>query len=122
MKNNYQKEVVAKWGDTEEYLEHTEKNHTEEKLNESELTFREILNEFALCKKEGIKVVSPRVQQLVQRLHKHINDNHFTCSKKVFLAIADMYTSDERFQEFIDQSGDQTAIYIQLAVIVYCKE
>ena len=124
MKKEYKEEVENRWGNTEEYKENSEKmeEYSEEDLNLINAELRQIFADFALCRKNGDKVTSPKVQSLVEKLHNHISKYHFKCSKKVFLAIGDMYVYDERFQEFIDKSGENTAIYISLAIEVYCKE
>ena len=115
MQEKYKKEVIERWGETEEYKEFSQK-----KININDLPnlIMEIFKEFGSLKhldpSDGI------VQDKVRKWHEFINKNLYTCSKTVLKSLAEMYVNDTRFKENIDSfGGSGTAIFVKKAIDYY---
>ena len=114
MKNNYEKEVCERYGNTEAYREHTEKtkNYTKEKWAEANEGLLAIFAEFAELKRSGVVAESSEAQALVKKLQAHITENYYTCTDDILTGLGKMYVSDKRFKKNIDKYGNGTAEFV----------
>ena len=123
MKQSYEAEARERWGNTQAYVEHTEKikGYTLDKWKEANDGLMNIFAEFAALKNSGFEANSEEVQALVVKLQKNISDNYYTCTDEILSGLGQMYVSDERFKKNIDKYGDGTADYASRAIAVYCE-
>ena len=118
MEQSYEAEARERWGNTQAYVEHTEKikGYTLDKWKEANDGLMNIFAEFAALKNSGFEANSEEVQALVVKLQKHISDNYYTCTDEILSGLGQMYVSDERFKKNIDKYGDGTADYASRAI------
>ena len=115
MQEKYKKEVIERWGETEEYNEYSKK-----KINADELPklIMEIFQEFGSLK--HLDPSSGIVQNKVREWHEFINKNLYTCSKPVLKSLAEIYVNDLRFKSNIDSyGGTGTADFVKKAIGFY---
>ena len=103
--DKYANEAKQRWGHTDAYKEF------EQKHSESEEKEDEMMQIFAEIGK--IKHLSPecaQAQDLIKKLQNFITDNYYTCTDEILKGLGQMYISDERFKNNIDNaSGIGTA-------------
>lgn len=123
MKESYEAEARERWGNTQAYVEHTEKTkgYTPDKWKEANDGLMNIFAEFAALKNGGFEANSEEVQALVVKLQKHITDNYYTCTDEILSGLGKMYVSDEGFKKNIDKYGDGTADFVSRAIAAYCE-
>ena len=63
---------------------------------------------------------SIETQNLVKELKNYITKELYLCTNEILLQLGNMYVSDERFKNNIDQFGSGTAEYIRQAIEIYC--
>ena len=122
--NNYNSEVVNKWGHTNIYKEYSNKtkNYSSSKWDEVNNGLNHIFIEFAECLKNNLSFDSTYVKNLVIKLQNYITNNYYTCTNELLKNLGEMYISDERFTNNIDKYGKGTAEFIHLAIKNYCKK
>ena len=120
----YNSEAKEKWGNSEAYIEHTErtKNYSKDKWNQLAEEMNSIFIEFSKCIKNGLNPDSNEVQHLVETLQNHITQNYYNCTNEILLGLGQMYVADERFKGNIDKSGEGTAAFVKAAIEVYCSK
>ena len=123
MNNNYNKEVVERWGNTKEYKEYSYKikKYSQEELKEIAEGLNLIINKFSLNMKVNEQIDSSTTIQLVEELKKYITQYYYNCTNEILFSLGQMYVSDERFRNNIDKNGIGTANYIKEAIEYYCK-
>ena len=123
MKQSYEAEARERWGNTQAYVEHTEKTkgYTSDKWNEANEGLINIFAEFAALKNSGFEANSEEVQALVVKLQKHITDYYYTCTDEILSGLGQMYVDDERFKKNIDKYGDGTADFVSRAIAAYSE-
>ncbi|MBR4083581.1 MAG: MerR family transcriptional regulator [Lachnospiraceae bacterium] len=121
-REQYEKEVKERWGETNAYKEHQEKtkSYSKEKWQDINNGLDKILEEFALCKADGARYDSEETRALVQKLQSHITENYYTCTDEILAGLGKMYVADERFRKNIDKHGEGTAAFISEAIERYC--
>ena len=63
---------------------------------------------------------SDAAQGLVRKWQEFFTENYYTCTKEILQGLGEMYVSDERFRQNIDQKGDGTAAFMAEAIRIYC--
>ena len=122
--NDYSKESIDRWGNTDAYREHEQKtkNYTKEKWAEANDGLMAIFAEFAACKESGASADSTETQALVAKLQMYITENYYTCTNEILYGLGQMYVADERFKKNIDKYGEGTAEFASEAIAVYCRK
>ena len=122
--NDYSKESIDRWGNTDAYREHEQKikNYTKEKWAEANDGLMAIFAEFAACKDSGVSADSAEAQALVAKLQAHITANYYTCTDEILAGLGKMYVADERFKQNIDKFGDGTAEFAAEGIRIYVKK
>ncbi len=110
----YCEEAKERWGKTEAYRQYEEKtvNYTKERLNDLTGEMDGIMEEFAICMRNGESPDSAAAQGLVKKLQSFITENYYLCTNEVLSGLGQMYVADERFKNHIDKHGNGTAAYI----------
>ena len=120
----YKAEVQERWGQTDAYKEHAEKtkNYGKDKWSSLVADMDVILDEFALCMKNGFAPGAEEPQSLVKKLQNHITENYYTCTTEILSGLGQMYVADERFKNNIDKHADGTAEFISEAISIYSQK
>ena len=120
---NYEKEVRARYGNTDAYRDHEQKtkNYTKEKWAEANDGLMAIFAEFAACKDSGMSADSHDAQSLVAKLQTHITANYYTCTDEILAGLGKMYVADERFKKNIDKYGEGTAKFVAEGIRIYVE-
>ena len=121
--NNYNDEVVEKWGQTIAYQDFSKKtkDYSSEKFAEVGLKLETIFQDFAICMQKGYMVDNPQTQEAVMKLKNHISYHFYTCTNEILSSLSEMYIADERFKHNIDKHGLGTANYVYEAIQYYCQ-
>ncbi|MBO5870137.1 MAG: TipAS antibiotic-recognition domain-containing protein [Clostridia bacterium] len=122
--NNYSNEAKERWGNTDAYVEYTEKtkNYTKEKWDEANNGLLSVFAEFSTLKNNGITPDSAESIALLKKLQSHITENYYTCTDEILFGLGKMYVSDERFKQNIDKFGVGTAEFVSNAIDNYVKD
>ena len=122
-KKKYSAEVKEHWGNTDAYKESTKKHssYSKERYAEINAVGNGIMNEFALCMKNGVSYDSVNAQALVKKWQDFITEYHYNCTKEILAGLGIMYVTDERFRETIDAFGTGNAEFMSKAIEVYCR-
>ena len=122
MNNKYQEEVKTKWENTKTYQEYNRKtkNYTKEKWEEINIGLNNIFKQFFILMKNNKQTDSIETQNLVKELKHYITKELYLCTNEILFQLGNMYVSDERFKNNIDQFGSGTAEYIKQAIEIYC--
>ena len=121
--NDYSKESIDRWGNTDAYREHEQKtkHYTKEKWAEANDGLMAIFAEFAACKESGVSADSNEAQAIVAKLQAHITANYYTCTNEILAGLGKMYVADERFKKNIDKYGEETAEFVSDSISMYTK-
>ena len=122
--NDYSKESIDRWGNTDAYREHEQKikNYTKEKWAEANNGLMAIFAELAACKDSGVSADSEEAQALVSKLQAHITAKYYTCTDEILAGLGKMYVADERFKKNIDKYGDGTAEFAADGIRIYVEK
>lgn len=118
----YTAQAKSEWGDTDAYKEYEQKsnNQTDEtkmKINEKLMM---IFVEFGNYR--CLNADCEKVQNTVEKLHRFINENYYTCTLPMLNNLGQMYVEDIRFKENIDKYGGVgTAEFANKAISIYCN-
>lgn len=114
VKEQYAREAAERWGNTEAFLESRDKHarYTPEQKAQISAEMEEIFRAFgALGDPE-----SPEARALVKRWQAHITRWHYNCTDSILACLGQMYVSDPRFREKLDQYGPGTAEKMSRAI------
>ena len=119
--NDYSKESLERWCNTETYREHEQKtkNYTKEKWAEANDGMMAIFAEFAACKDSGVSADSVEAQALAAKLQAYITANYYTCTDEILAGLGKMYIADERFKKNIDKYGEGTVQFASEAIAIF---
>lgn len=116
----FQAEVKERWGSTQAYAEFEEKK---DKVNYQAVSqeMAAIFAQFGALKDLGAD--HEKVQAQVKILQDYITEHFYTCTNDIFAGLGQMYMSDQRFRETIDQmAGPGTAAFTSQAIAIYCQD
>lgn len=118
----YSEEAKKKWGNTAAFSEY-EKNVAEKTRGEQQTANDMLMLSFArLGKMKHLNPASDQVQQAVKELQDFITENYYTCTPQILACLGEMYVSDERFKQSIDNAGGEgTAEFVSSAIEAYCR-
>lgn len=121
--SNYDKEIKARFGDTDAYKEYEikTKQYSPDKLLKASQGLDAVFKRFAECKNGGKSADSDTAQSLVKALQEYISENFYTCTNKILAGLGQMYLCDERFKQNIDSHGEGTAEFVSQAIKRYCE-
>lgn len=115
--DQYKEEAKARWGTTKAYQE----SKTRKVNDDAPQQMMEIFRRFG--KVRHLPPESNEVQALAAELQQHITDNYYTCTKEIFSGLGELYVSDERFQQNIDNAaGEGTADFVSRAIAIFCQK
>ncbi|MDT9564761.1 MerR family transcriptional regulator [Streptococcus mutans] len=115
----FQAEAKKKWGKTAAFQEFDARTNQRE-FSQISSEMSHIMANFGHLKE--LSADNDKVQQQVEVLKNYISDHFYDCTKDILAGLEKMYTEDNRFSQFIDQSGGQgTAAFVAEAIAVYCR-
>ncbi|MGT2906733.1 MerR family transcriptional regulator [Streptococcus dentiloxodontae] len=115
----FEAEAKKKWGNTAAYQEFAART-SQQDFAQISSKMSEIMSAFGQLK--DLSADDSKVQQQVEVLKDYISQNFYDCTKEVLAGLGQMYAADNRFSQFIDQSGGQgTANFVAQAIAVYCQ-
>lgn len=120
---NYDIEVKQRFGNTDAYKEHSKKtaNYSKDKWQDVNDGLMAIFNKFAECMNNGYTADSDKSRALVKELQDYITENYYTCTSEILAGLGQMYVTDERFKNNIDQNGEGTAEFVAKSIKNYCN-
>lgn len=120
VREEYAREAAERWGNTEAFFESQEKHrgYTPEKEEQIKAEMDEIFRAFGQCGDPA----GAEAQELVRRWQAHITQYHYNCTDPILSCLGDMYVSDPRFREDLDQYGPGAAQRIHDAIKIYCQK
>lgn len=116
----FQAEVKERWGSTQAYAEFEEKK---DKVNYQAVSqeMAAIFAQFGALKDLGAD--HEKVQAQVKILQDYITEHFYICTNDILAGLGQMYMSDQRFSENIDQmAGPGTAAFASQAIAIYCQD
>lgn len=114
----YQAEAEERWGHTDAYRESSRrtKTHSDADWTEIKAELEGIEVGFAEAMDEGVDPSTERAMDLAERAREHIDRRYYACSHDMHSALADMYTSDDRFRAHYDDRRSGLAEYVAQAI------
>lgn len=116
----FQAEVKERWGSTQAYAEFEEKKD-KVKYQAVSQEMAASFAQFGALKDLGAD--HEKVQAQVKILQDYITEHFYTCTNDILAGLGQMYMSDQRFSENIDQmAGPGTAAFASQAIAIYCQD
>lgn len=114
----YHAEAERRWGGTEAWRESTQRAHGWSDADRAEIEAEQETIEvaFAEAMDEGVDATDERAMDLAERARDHIDRRYYECSHRMHSALADMYTSDERFRAHYDDRRPGLAAFVASAI------
>lgn len=118
-RKKYAAEAKERWGNSDAYAEFEKKtsHYSDEQFKIMDAKGMDILKEFG--QNRTLAPDSVQAQALVEKWHKYITENYFTCTKEILSCLGQMYIGDERFKQNIDRYGEGTAAFMAASIGVY---
>ena len=127
LKEKYRSEVLKRWGDTHSFKEYEaaflsqpkedQRNQLERFLSVSKDTFEKLArfqNQSPSCQE---------VQQIVKEWQQYISESFYKCDNQILLYLGQLYTSDERFSNYINGfSSGNLASFFSEAINIFCSK
>ena len=114
----FQKEAKEKWGDTEAYQDFAKR--TQEELPSAVDDLRLLFVSFG--RMQDLPADTEEVQAQVKALKDYISEHFYECTDDILKGLGELYVTDQRFTDFIDQAGVRgTANYVNKAIAIYVK-
>lgn len=118
----YEAEVIERWGDTAAYQEFRQKEAARDQEDDDFLAEGMIKIFYGFGQLKEMSPDAVAVQKKVAELQRFISDSFYNCTLDILKGLGEMYVSDERFRENIDQIGGVgTADFAHRAIAVYCS-
>ena len=120
--DEYAQRAKEQWGDTPEYKELNEKEHSRTPEEEQELIerFMELFAEFGELKNGSPE--SEEAQTMVKKLQDFITEHFYTCTDKILSGLGKMYAGGGEIAENIDiTAGRGTAEFVSEAIAAFCS-
>lgn len=114
-------EAKSKWGKSEAYEESQRriKNYTKDDWAEINSEARKIYEEF--YENRFLSSDSKEISELVEKWQNHISKYFYECSPYMLKSLGELYASDKRYQNTMDEVGIGTAKAIINGIYAYCK-
>ena len=116
--SDHEAEAKQRWGHTDAYKESMKrtKSYTKEDWQKLKDDQASIYGDAVLAMKAGRKPEDEAVMDIAERHRLSIDRWFYPCSVVMHMALADMYESDRRFSENIDQYGEGLTGFLSEAI------
>ena len=117
--NEYEQEVQAQWGNTDEYRQSNERTakYTHADFAAAKVDQEAVTERFATAFGNGVNCQSPEVQEIVLAHRAAISKWFYECSVEMQRNLAVMYINDERFKKYYDGRVRGLAQYVHDAIM-----
>lgn len=117
----YAQEAEQRWGDSDEFKESIKKTsrYTKEDWKRIGEESGAINTDLVALMAEGAPSNDPRVQAVIERHWKSIDENFYRCSMEVYAGLGEMYVADPRFTKNIDKAGEGLSVYLRDGIRVF---
>ena len=114
----YEAEVQERWGDTEAYKESSRrtKSYSDDDWAKIEAESEGIEAGLAAAMADGEVAEGERAMDLAEAARLHIHRWYYPCSHAAHAGLAEMYTTDARFQAHYDHRADGLAEFVAAAI------
>lgn len=117
---NEQREQEArdKWGDTDAYRESTRRTRNYDDAAKARIAteLQAIEADFGEALRAGVPSDDPLARGIAERARLHINSWYYPCPPAMHVALAEMYTADDRFRAHYDDRIEGLAAYVADAI------
>lgn len=126
LQEKFREEIIERWGETESYQEFAslfgEKARTVQGEQWGEfLTKTKTLFEH-LAEYEDKYPSEQELQSIVWQWKEYISENFYQCDNQMLMYLGELYTTDDRFKEFINRFGNgDLADFFNKAIIIFCS-
>jgi DNA-binding transcriptional MerR regulator len=119
----YEAEAEQRWGDTDAYKESTRRTKSWTKEDWKRVTAEQqgSVDAFAEVFRAGLAVDDPRVQEVVER-HRKAIENFYPCSREMHANLGRMYVADPRFKKNYDERAEGLAQFVCDATEVAARQ
>ena len=117
--NEYEQEVQARWGNTDEYRQSNERTakYTHADFAAAKVDQEAVTERFATAFGNGVDYQSPEVQEIVLAHRAAISKWFYECSVEMQRNLAVMYINDDRFKKYYDGRVRGLAQYVHDAIM-----
>jgi hypothetical protein len=117
--NEYEQEVQARWGETSEYQQSTERTakYTHADFAAAKVDQEAVTERFATAYGNGVDYKSVEVQEIVIAHRAAISKWFYECNIGMQRNLALMYINDERFKKYYDGRVRGLAQYVHDAIM-----
>jgi hypothetical protein len=117
--NEYEQEVQARWGETSEYQQSTERTakYTHADFAAAKVDQEAVTERFAIAYGNGVDYKSVEVQEIVIAHRAAISKWFYECNIGMQRNLALMYINDERFKKYYDGRVRGLAQYVHDAIM-----
>jgi hypothetical protein len=121
-KQAYAEEIRRKYGTTSAYRESERKtaSYTPPQWRAITREAQAIQRRIADRMENGAK--DPEVQKAVADWRRHITNWFYKCTPEIFKGLGELYVSDSRFSENLDQIKPGLARFLSSAIKEYCRK
>ena len=119
MMENYESEVVERWGDTDAYRQSKSKTskYTQADFADAKIDQEAATELFVYAFGNGLSVDSQKAQEAVIAHRDAISKWFYECSIEMQKGLAEMYISDPRFKKYYEGRVTGLAQYVHDAIM-----
>lgn len=112
-------EAERRWGDSEAYRESRRRiaSYTKEDWQRINAEAAEINRRMVAVMESGAAPDSEAAMDLAEEHRQHISRYHYTCGYDIHTGLAELYVTDQRFTDSIDQAKPGLAAYLSEAIL-----
>lgn len=120
VREQYASEIRSKYGSSEEYAESERRYSALTSTDKDRLAAEqdEIFSAFAELAEYPPE--SSEVQEQVKRWQEFITANYYRCTTEILEGLGELYISDARFRDNLNEYGSGTAEIMSRGISVYC--
>lgn len=117
--NDYEPEVIERWGETEQYRESANRTskYSHADFAAAKVDQEAVTERFATAFGNGVNCGSVEVQEIVVAHRAAISKWFYECSFEMQQNLAAMYIGDERFKKYYDGRVRGLAQYVHDAIM-----
>lgn len=111
-------EAEERWGHTDEYRESARRTQSYDADAKARIAaeLNTIEADFAEAMTKGVPADDPLTRGIAERARLHIDRWYYPCPPRMHVALAEMYTADDRFRAHYDDRAEGLATYVADAI------
>ncbi|MGW6735135.1 MerR family transcriptional regulator [Streptomyces sp. NPDC055013] len=117
--DQYEEEVQERWGNTDAYRQSQQRaaSYTKEDWQRIQREADELNRRFVALMEAGEPADSETAMDAAEEHRRGIARNHYDCGHEMHACLGEMYVSDARFTQNIDQAKPGLAVYLRDAIL-----